>query len=234
MKDEVAVVMGVGPGLGAALVRRFSNEGMRVVAAARSASKRQELQQGTGGDRVTLQDCDVADPAQVAEAFATADKLGELALVVFNAGAFQRGSVLETEPADFERCWRVGCYGGLVVAQAAARRLTARGRGSILFTGATASLRGGRGFSTLASPKFALRGLVQSLSRELGPEGVHVAHVILDGQINLPGREEQTRERGPDALLDPDAIAANYWHLHCQHPSTWTQELDLRPWVEPF
>jgi len=234
MAKPVAVIVGVGPGLGAALVRRCAGEGLTVVAAARRASALTDLKAGDNGARVHLHDCDATAPKDVAGLFAHAGDLGAIELVIFNAGAYQPGTVLETDPADFERCWRIGCLAGFLVAQAAARGMVARGQGSILFTGATASLRGSAGFANLASPKFALRALAQSLARELGPKGVHVAHVIIDGQIRSPRYEELLQSRGPDSLLEPDAIADAYWTLHRQHRSAWTHELDLRPWSERF
>jgi NAD(P)-dependent dehydrogenase (short-subunit alcohol dehydrogenase family) len=154
--------------------------------------------------------------------------------VVYNAGAFQRASILEASTADFERCWRFGCLGGFLAGREAAKIMVARGSGTILFTGATASLRGSAQFFNLAVGKFGLRALAQSMARELGPQGVHVAHVIIDGQIASPRYADLIKERGPDALLDPNAIADTYYQLHCQARSTWTQEIDLRPWVERF
>jgi NAD(P)-dependent dehydrogenase (short-subunit alcohol dehydrogenase family) len=232
MSNGTAVIVGVGAGLGASLVRGFAAIGLDVVAVARNASARAELADGARS-RVTLHDCDTTDPAAVQALFASlADRT--LEAVVYNAGAFAPGPVAELDPADFERCWRVGCFGGFLVGQAAARAMLVRGRGSIFFTGATASLRGGAGFANLASPKFALRALAQSMARELGPAGIHVAHVIIDGQIHSPRYAHLAADRGPDALLEPDAIAASYVALHQQPRSTWTQEMDLRPWSEKF
>lgn len=232
---SVAVVVGVGPGLGAALVRRFATEGLEVVAAARTASRLTHLHTGPGAGRVRLVDCDASQPHEVEALFGVATELGgPLALAVFNAGLYAPGPVLEIEAADFERCWRVGCFAGFLVGQAAARIMLAQGQGTILFTGATASLRGGAGFANLASPKFALRALAQSMARELGPQGIHVAHVIVDGQIRSARYEHLLAERGADTLLEPDAIAEVYWQLHRQHRSAWTHELDLRPWAERF
>jgi NAD(P)-dependent dehydrogenase (short-subunit alcohol dehydrogenase family) len=145
-----------------------------------------------------------------------------------------RASILEAEPAEFERCWRVGCYAGFLVGRAAARRMVAQGGGTILFTGATASLRGGAGFVNLASPKFGLRAVAQSMARELGPKNIHVAHVVIDGQIRSARYEHLLDERGSDSLLEPDSIATAYLALHRQPRSAWTQELDLRPWSEKF
>jgi NAD(P)-dependent dehydrogenase (short-subunit alcohol dehydrogenase family) len=166
--------------------------------------------------------------------FARSESLGALEIAIFNAGTFERGSVLDTQPEDFERCWRVGCFGGYLVGRAAARLMVARGAGTILFTGATASLRGSAGFVNLASPKFALRALAQCMARELGPKGVHVAHVIIDGQIKSERYAHLEDARGPDSLLTPSAIAEAYLGVHHQPRAAWTHELDLRPWVEKF
>jgi NAD(P)-dependent dehydrogenase (short-subunit alcohol dehydrogenase family) len=230
---QTAVVVGVGPGLGAALVRTFAGEGYTVFAAARSASALSALD-GDGAGRVVPIDCDATEPADVERVFEAASRAGALEVAVFNAGAFVRGSILETDPEEFERCWRVGTYAGFLVGQVAARRMVERGAGTILFTGATASLRGGSGFVNLAAPKFGLRAVAQSMARELGPKGIHVAHVIIDGQIHSERYAHLAAERGPDSLLEPAAIAAQYLALHRQHRSAWTHELDLRPWSEKF
>lgn len=232
MRKETAVIVGVGPGLGAALVRTFASDGYTVVAAARSALALPAFEEDAG--RVVPIDCDATEPADVDRVFEAAAELGPLEVAVFNAGTFVRGNILETNPAEFERCWRVGCFAGFLVGQAAAHRMVDRGSGTILFTGATASLRGGAGFVNLASPKFGLRAVAQSMARELGPKNVHVAHVIIDGQIRSERYAHLESERGPDSLLDPDAIAAQYLALHHQHRSAWTHELDLRPWREKF
>jgi NAD(P)-dependent dehydrogenase (short-subunit alcohol dehydrogenase family) len=212
-------------------VRAFAQERYTVVAAARSASALPGLKDL--GDVVPV-DCDATEPADVERVFETAAAKGPPEVAVFNAGTFVRGSVLDTDPAEFERCWRVGCFAGFLVGQAAARRMVGHGRGTILFTGATASLRGGANFVNLASPKFGLRAVAQSMARELGPQNVHVAHVIIDGQIRSERYAHLAAERGPDSLLEPDAIAAQYVALHRQPRSAWTHELDLRPWSEKF
>jgi len=230
---ETAVVVGVGPGLGLALANRLVRDGYTVLAAARSAQVEQ-LQYASGPGRVVPMRCDATSGADVERLFAAAASHGELAFAAFNAGAFEPRSVLETSPEDFERCWRTGCFGGFLVGRAAAAPMAARGKGTIVFTGATASLRGGANFVNLASPKFALRAVAQSMARELGPRGVHVAHVIVDGQIRTPRYAHLAASRGPDALLEPDAIADAYLALHAQPRSAWTFELDLRPWVEKF
>ncbi|HEX7236053.1 MAG TPA: SDR family NAD(P)-dependent oxidoreductase [Gammaproteobacteria bacterium] len=234
MTTATAVVVGVGPGLGAALVRVFAHEGYTVFAAARSASALQDLDERAGAGRVVAIDCDATEQADVERVFGAAAKVGATEVAVFNAGAFVRSSILDTEPAEFVRCWRVGCLAGFLVGQAAARRMLAHGRGTILFTGATASLRGGAGFVNLASPKFGLRAVAQSMARELGPKGIHVAHVVIDGQIRSERYAHLAGERGPDSLLEPDAIATQYVALHRQHRSAWTHEIDLRPWSEKF
>jgi NAD(P)-dependent dehydrogenase (short-subunit alcohol dehydrogenase family) len=231
---RTAVVVGVGAGLGLALVKAFAAQGYTVVAAARSISKLNELAAQWPRDGVVPVSCDATAPADVDSLFQRSEALGAVEIAVYNAGTFGRGSVLDTEAADFERCWRIGCFGGYLVGRAAARLMVARREGTILFTGATASLRGGAGFVNLASPKFALRALAQCMARELGPQGVHVAHVIIDGQIESERYAHLKDARGPDSLLAPSAIAEAYVALHRQPRSAWTQELDLRPWAEKF
>ncbi len=237
MSQEIAVVVGVGSGLGWSLAERFAAAGMQTVVAARNADKLSKLMQ-QAGDLSTLihpHACDVTRHEDVSALFAaTAKRFGEPNIVIFNAGAFEMASILDITPETFERCWRVGCYGGFLVGQAAARIMVALGAGTIIFTGATASLRGGAQFANLAVPKFGLRALAQSMARELGPKGVHVAHVIIDGQIESERYRHLTAQRGPDSLLPPDGIAEMYYQLHRQPRGAWTHELDLRPWVEKF
>ncbi len=232
---ETALVVGVGPGLGRALALCFADAGMGVAVAARDEARLEPL---TGdladlGVPARAYACDAGLESDVGALFQkVAGDLGGPDLVVFNAGAFVRKGIIETTSEEFERCWRVGCLGGFHVGQAAARAMTESGRGTIVFTGATASLRGGSGFHNLAVPKFGLRALAQSMARELGPKGIHVAHVIVDGQIMSEAHDDASRP--PDGFLDPAAIAANYLMIHRQQRSAWTQELDLRPWVEKF
>ncbi len=236
-EGQVALVVGVGGGLGAALGRRFAKAGMGVALAARSGKTTKPLARDIvdAGGAAHAYAADTTDEAAVAGLFEEVRTgLGEPDLVVFNAGAFMRASILDATVEDYERCWRVGCLGGFLVGRAAARAMAARGSGTMVFTGATASLRGSAGYFNLAVGKFGLRALAQSMARELGPKGVHVAHVIIDGQIDGPHHADLANERGPDALLGPDAIAEAYYRLHVQHRSAWTQELDLRPWVETF
>ena len=232
MSKPVAVVVGAGPGLGAALARRFDEAGMAVAVARRKTDRLTDLAKEIGGRAYA---CDATDPVEVDALFeGVARDLGTPDLVAFNAGAYQRGGVLEIDPKDFERCWRIGCYAGFLVGQAAARRMVPAGKGTIIFTGATAALRGSAGFANLAVPKFGLRALAQSMARELGPQGIHVAHTVIDGQIESERPGYSAQERGADAVLAPAAIAEAYYQLHLQQRSAWTQELDLRPWVEKF
>jgi NAD(P)-dependent dehydrogenase (short-subunit alcohol dehydrogenase family) len=234
-QNQTAVVVGVGPGLGLALVESFAAAGMTVAMSARDAARLEALKPAEHAGRVHAYPCDSTDAGAVTALFdKVAGELGAPDVVVYNAGAYKRGGILDITAEDFELCWRVGCLGGFLVGQAAARSMVPRGAGTIIFTGATAALRGSAGFANLASPKFALRALAQSMARELGPKGIHVSHVVIDGQIEAEGRKHLLDERGPDSLLKPADIAEAYLQLHRQPRSAWTQELDLRPWVEKF
>ncbi len=234
---EVAVVVGAGPGLGSALARRFAHAGMKIAIARRSADKLAPLVNELGGNARAYA-CDATDEAAVRQLFAAASAdLGAPALVVFNAGAFVRKGVLDTTAEEFERCWRVACLGGFLVGREAARSMLARAadhKGTIIFTGATASLRGGAQFHNLAVGKFGLRALAQSMAREFQPQGIHVAHVVIDGQIEGERPGHSAAERGKDSVLDSAAIAETYYQLHLQPRSAWSHEVDLRPYVEKF
>ena len=233
------MIVGAGPGLGAALARRFTGAGMRVAVARRNVASLAPLLAELGASAQGY-GCDATDERAVIGLFAAVAKdLGPPRLVVFNAGAFVRKAILDTTIEEFERCWRAGCLGGFLVGREAVRAMLAapgqgRHHGTLIFTGATASLRGGALFHNLAVPKFGLRALAQSMAREFQPQGIHVGHVIIDGQIesDRPGRSRA--ERGADAVIDPNAIAESYYQLHLQPPSAWTLELDLRPYVEKF
>lgn len=223
---EHAIIIGVGPGLGAALVERCAREGLAVSAGARNAERLRALLDQRGLKDVASHACDVTDQASVDDLFDGAISVhGTPSLVVFNASGYARGSILDLTASQVEAAWRIGCLGGFHVGQAAARAMAPQGRGSLIFTGATASLRGSANFAPFAMAKFGLRALAQSLARELGPKGLHVAHTIVDGQIG---------DDPNDAKLRPAEIADAYWHLHRQGRSAWTQELDLRPWAEKF
>jgi len=233
MKEELgsAVIVGAGPGLGAALARRAGREGLTVFMSARNETRLQTLAKEIGGRAIA---CDATSEADVEKLFGEVQSHGAPRLVVYNAGAFLPKSVLETSAREFEDCWRAGCLGGFLIGRAAARLMVPAGHGTILFTGATASLRGSANFANLAVGKFGLRALAHSMARELWAKGVHVAHVIIDGQILSERYSQLAKERPADALLDPAAIAETYWQIHRQPPSAWTLELDLRPWVEKF
>lgn len=235
MANAVALVVGAGPELGWALIKRFIRAGMLVAASARNPEKLRGLPDWDNAAYPRLYAADAAKEADVRSLFESVEAdLGCPSLVVFNAGAYEAGGILEIQPADFERCWRIGCLGGFLVGQAAARGMVPKSEGTIIFTGATASIRGSTRFANLAVPKFGLRALAQSMARELGPAGIHVAHVIIDGQIESERYRELAAERGADSLLRPDSIAEAYFQLHQQHRSAWTHEMDLRPSCERF
>ena len=237
--EGVAVVVGAGPGLGTALASRFAAAGMAVAVARRDRAALDASVKRIGSAARPYA-CDAGDERSVVQLFeAVARDLGPPRLVVHNAGGFVRKPLLETTAAEFEQGWRKGCLGGFLVGREAVRAMLAhsgneRHRGTIIFTGATAALRGGAGFQNMAVAKFGLRALAQSMAREFQARGIHVAHVVIDGQIesDRPGRS--VAERGIDAVLSPDAIAETYYQLHLQAPSAWTQEVDLRPYVEKF
>lgn len=232
----VAVIVGVGPGLGSALARRFASAGMDIAVAARNAEKLDPLAADCGGRgiRARAYGCDATREDSVKELFKrVAHDLAVPNLVIYNAKTMMSNVLVDIETPAFEECWRTMCLGGFLVGREAARAMLGAGlTGSILFTGATASLRGSAGFVNMAVPKAGLRSLSQSMARELGPQGIHVAHVILDGEIMWSGSKQEARDR--DSSLRPEDIADAYFFLHTQPRSTWTQELDLRPWVEKF
>ncbi|MGI9048686.1 MAG: SDR family NAD(P)-dependent oxidoreductase [Rubrobacteraceae bacterium] len=237
MNGKVAAVVGVGPGLGAAVSRRFANEGYAVALLARReesvADVQQEIQDA-GGTALHVT-ADATDPASVEEAFRRVrSELGDPEVLVYNAGAFQMGGVMELTPEQFDTCFKANCAGAFYAAQQVLPAMLEAGRGTVLLTGATASMRGSARFSALAVGKFGLRALAQSMARELGAQGIHVAHVIIDGQISIPRVREMSPEREESTMLSPDAIAETYWRLHTQDRTTWTLELDLRPSVESF
>lgn len=241
MASESALIVGVGAGLGWGLVERFVNEGFRVTAAARQKKRLFEFKQLDRLEDVACFACDVTVEDDVEKLFVkVVAQHGVPDVVVFNAGNLVIGEVTELSAEDFEYSWRVGCLGGFLVGRAAARAMLERGSGTIIFTGATAALRGGARFASLAVPKFGLRALSQSMARELGPKGIHVAHVIIDGGITSKWPRNPDKpalfQQGdvPDSVMQPADIAEIYYRLHRQPRSTWAQEIDLRPWVEKF
>src|ERR1700720_2993669 len=229
MAADIAVIVGAGSGLSAALARACAKLDMSVVLAARNIDKLAELAAETDARLIS---CDAVDRRQVDALFRVVGEVAVPSLVVYNASYRARGPLVELDPTEVERSVQVTALGGFHVAQAAARQMLPLGRGSIFFTGASASVKGYAQSAPFAMGKFALRGLAQSMARELGPQGIHVAHVVVDGGIRSARRPEAADR--PDALLDPDAIAASYLHLVQQHRSAWTFELEVRPWVEKF
>ncbi len=234
-QQPVALVAGVGPGVGAALCRRLAQAGYAVAGLARSRAFSDQLAaeiQAAGGTLLALA-CDTRDAADVDRAISEVEaRLGPPKACLYHAGLFRTGGLLDTSPEDFLATWQVNCLGAFLVARRVAPALLAQG-GSLIFTGATAGVKAGAGFLGFGSSKFALRGLAQSLARELGPQGVHVAHVVIDGIIWNPGIQAATG-LAEHQCLQPDAIAETYLHLLSQHASAWTHELELRPHVEHF
>jgi NAD(P)-dependent dehydrogenase (short-subunit alcohol dehydrogenase family) len=224
------LIVGSGSGLSASLARLLSREGFRVGLAARDRGKLAQLCQETGAKSFS---CDAAEPAQVARLFADVEaSMGAPDVVIYNASARVRGQLVSLSAADVERALSVSAFGGFLVAQEAARQMLQNGSGAILFTGASASIKGYAESAPFVMGKFALRGLAQSMARELAPQGIHVAHFVIDGQIRNAGRSAPAGK--PDSMLDPDAIAANYLHVLRQPRSAWSWEMELRPWVEKF
>lgn len=225
-EKQIAVVVGAGPGLGDALVRRCAEAGMNVAAVSRRGRPPEMIE-----DRNLVRGyvCDATVGAEVTGMFARVTaELGTPDLVVYNVGTWDRAGILDISDQLFERAWRTGCFGGFLVGREAIRRMLPRERGTIIFSGATGSIRGGLGFAAFAVPKFGLRALAQSMAREFGPRGLHIAHVIIDGMIGQEGDAES------DDVLAPVAIAEAYFQLHKQQRSAWTHEIDLRPVGEKF
>ena len=220
----IALVGGAGEGLGAAIGRRFAKERFDVVLASRS-------QEGIGK-------VDLREEAQVIDLFDRVEKRGPIEVAVFNPGANFRAPIAETPAEMFEKVWRLSCYAGFLFGREAARRMLTRGKGTILFTGATASVRGAAQFAAFAAAKGGLRQVAQSMARELGPKGIHVAHVVIDGMIDNRRTRERMADRvkdlPADGMLATDAIAEAFWQIHAQPRSAWSFEIDLRPWAEKF
>jgi len=230
LENKLALIVGAGSGLSASIARSFAGAGMKIALAARSVGDLGALAAEAGAATFTA---DATDREAVRKLFADlADSLGDPYAVVYNASYRTRGAFIDLDPADVEKSLAVTAFGGFLVAQEAARRMLPKGAGAILFTGASASVKGYAQSAPFAMGKFALRGLAQSMARELSPQGIHVAHVVVDGGIRSARRPEAAAR--PDAMLDPDAIAASYLHLLQQQRSAWTWEIEVRPWVEKF
>jgi NAD(P)-dependent dehydrogenase (short-subunit alcohol dehydrogenase family) len=231
MSQQVALIVGAGSGLSASLARRCAADGMRVGLAARTTKKLDALAAEIGARTFA---CDAVSAENVEQLFTEVEnQLGAPDLVIYNPSARAKGSIVDLDPLEVEKVLTVTCFGGFLVAQQAAKSMLQRGHGSILFTGASASVKGYANSAPFAMGKFGLRGLAQSMARELAPKGIHVAHFVIDGSIatpSAPGLDPRT----PDDKLDPDVIAANYLAIHHQHRSAWTWEVELRPWVEHF
>ena len=239
--EKVAVVIGAGDATGGAIAKRFAGEGYVAVGTRRNEESLiplvREIEQ-SGGKAGGL-GCDARDEDAMAALFSKIeDEIGEIEVVVFNIGANVSFPITETSSRVYRKVWEMAAFAGFLAGREAAKVMLPREKGTIIFTGATASLRGGSGFSAFSGAKFALRALAQSMARELGPKGIHVAHPVIDGAIdtdfireNFPERYELKEQGG---ILNPDHIADQYWQLHQQPRDSWTHELDLRPWMETF
>ncbi len=238
-----AVVVGVGPeaGLGAALAHRFAQGGLAVFPVGRTEARVRRVAEQIErlGGRARALVADATDPDQVADLFARLDALGHVPeLVACTVDLNRKAPLLETAPEDFEALWRANCFAAFLVAREAIRRMLPQGRGTLILTGASASLRARPPFTAFAAAKFALRALAQGLAREYGPQGIHVAHVVIDGVLDGERARRQFPElvaaKGAEGLIRPASVAECFWQLHCQPPDAWTHELDLRPATESF
>ena len=227
--NKTAVVVGAGSGLSAAIVRALAKDGYRCTLAARNIDKLGRLCAETGA--VSFR-CDVAKRSDVAALFTAVDAAGPPGVVVYNPSARVRGPLIELDPDKVAEALAITAFGGFLVGQAAAKRMLQAKAGTILFTGASASVKGYAQSAVFAMGKFALRGLAQSMARELQPQGIHVAHVVIDGGISSAARPVPAES--PDSLLAPEAIADSYMHLIRQPRSAWSWEIEVRPWVERF
>ncbi|MBC9883161.1 SDR family NAD(P)-dependent oxidoreductase [Bradyrhizobium sp. INPA01-394B] len=243
-KESVALLVAAGDAIGAGVARRFAEGGYKVVIARRDASKSQALvdELSAAGRNIRAFSTDARDEATVQALFEQVEReVGPVEVCLFNGGANIGRPLLETTQKIFFRAWEFACYAGFLTGREAARYMTARGRGTILFTGATASLRGGKNFAAFAAAKFGLRAVAQSMARELGPKNIHVAHLIIDGPIDSAEIHRRMKESGvdpstlpPDTMIKTSSIAEAYWYLHSQPRDAWTHELDLRPSAETW
>ncbi|MCE9659165.1 MAG: SDR family oxidoreductase [Burkholderiales bacterium] len=235
------LVIGAGDSTGGAIARRFAREGFVACVTRRTADKLEPLVAAireAGGEAHGFAS-DARKEVDMETLVAYVDReIAPIEVAVFNVGANVRFSVTETTERVYRKVWEMGALGGFLMGREVAKAMLSRGHGTIIFTGATASLRGGAGFAAFAGAKHALRALAQSMARELGPQGIHVAHVVIDGAIDTPFIAENFPERyakkAEGGILSPDAIAENYWNLHRQAKTAWTHELDLRPWSETW
>ena len=232
-EKDVALIVGAGSGLSASLARRFTRAGMKIALAARDTDKLASIHDETGA---SLYACDTVEIDQVNDLFGSVlCDLGTPTVVVSNASSRVRGIITEIDPDEVKKAMLITTYGGFLVGQAAAKLMVPAGRGTIMFTGASAGVKGFPMSATFAMGKFGLRGLAQSMARELHPQNVHVVHVVVDGGIRNTSRGRvEGPDDDPDKWLDPDAIAETYYHLHTQHRSSWSWEIEVRPWIEKF
>ena len=229
-KYRSALIVGTGPGLSASLARLFAKNGLSVALAARQTDKLAALAKETGA---SVHSCNAADPQDVASLFEALDAANRTPdVVVYNASNRVRGALVDLAPDDVKRAIDISAFGAFLVSQQAVKRMLPKGEGAVLLSGATAGVKGFALSATFAMGKFALRGLAQSMARELSPKGIHVAHFVIDGGIRSAARTEAPEK--PDSMLDPDAIAESYWNVLQQPRSAWSWELELRPWVEKF
>jgi NAD(P)-dependent dehydrogenase (short-subunit alcohol dehydrogenase family) len=240
-EPKTALVVGAGDATGGAIARRFAREGYVACVTRRSADKLEPLLKSIrdAGGQAHGFGSDARDEAAVVELVAKIEReIAPIEVAVFNIGANVRFTVTETTERVYRKVWEMAALAGFLVGREAARAMLPRQRGTIIFTGATASLRGGAGFAAFAGAKHALRALAQSMARELGPQGIHVAHVVIDGAIDTAFIAQNFPERHAlkdrDGILNPEHIAEAYWQLHCQPRSAWTHEMDLRPWMESW
>ena len=228
---ETALIVGAGPGLSSSLTYLLLKNKFKVAIAARNVAKLTTLAETSNVDVFT---CDASNINQVQTLFKKLDKtLGTPDLVIYNPSARVRGGIVEVDPEDTQKAINITCFGAFLVAQEAAKRMVKRGSGSIFFTGASASVKGYANSSVFAMGKFGLRGLAQALARELHPQNIHIGHFIIDGGIKADHRPERN-DPGNDSMLDPEAIAETYLQFHRQHRSSWSWEIELRPWLETF
>lgn len=242
-RNATCAVIGAGDYIGSAIAKRFAHEGYTIFAGRRSADKLQTLKKEieAEGGACEARALDARKEEDIAAFLNEADKHAPLEVCIFNVGANVNFPVLDTTERVFRKVWEMACYGGFLTGREAARLMLPHGKGTILFTGATASLRGGVGYAAFASAKFGLRAVAQSMARELGPQNIHVAHLIIDAGVDTAFVRERVKASGrdpdtlpPDTLMEPESVADAYWYLHSQKRDGWTHELDLRPYGEKW
>ena len=243
LAPKIALGVGAGDAIGAAFARRFAKAGYGIAVARRDGDKSAELVREieAGGGVARAFSVDARSPEAIDALFETVEaEMGSVEVCLYNAGANFRAPLAETTPEMFEKVWRLGCLAGFLTGQAAARRMAPRGSGSILFTGATASMRGGANFAAFAAAKFGLRAVAQSMARELGPQGIHVAHLVIDGGVDSPAIHARRKAAGhsgefpPDSLMNLASIGEAFYTLASQSRDAWTFEMDIRPFMEPW